>query len=134
MPTHYHDSPDEQQEPKQIQQEALPDDPYAVLELDPTADSDAIKRAYFQKVREHPPEKDPQQFKRIRAAYDALRTPEARATTDLLRLHPPPPYETYKRPPKLQTDYSEEDRETMLRAQSDLVRTDFSKDFRNVDL
>lgn len=129
-----HDIPDEQPEPKSLAPEGLPVNPYRVLALDPTASDAAIKQAYFQKVREHPPEKDPQQFKRIRAAYDALRTPEARAATDLFMLHPPPDYEPYKRAPTLTVDYVESDWDAVLRADTDLGRTDFSKDFRKIKL
>jgi curved DNA-binding protein CbpA len=129
-----HDRSDKQPEPKSLEPEGLPAKPYEVLELDPSASDAEIKKAYFQKVREHPPEKDPQQFKRIRAAYDALRTPEARAATDLFMLHPPPEYETYKRAPTLTVDYVESDWDAVLRADTDLDRTDFSKDFRNIKL
>ncbi|MCC7208754.1 MAG: J domain-containing protein, partial [Anaerolineae bacterium] len=52
--------------------------PYAVLGLDASATMLDIKRAYFLAVRQHPPESDPAGFQRIRAAYDALRTPAAR--------------------------------------------------------
>ena len=67
------------------------EDPYAVLGIPRDADQETIKRAYFQLVRAHPPEQDPEQFKRIRAAYERLRTPDRRAQTDLFLLQPPPP-------------------------------------------
>ena len=46
---------------------------YEVLGLTPEATSDDIKRAYFQLVRRHPPEKDPEQFQKIRHAYEVLK-------------------------------------------------------------
>ena len=49
-------------------------DPYAALGVAPTASDDEVKQAYFAQVRAHPPESDPQAFKRIRAAYERLRT------------------------------------------------------------
>lgn len=67
------------------------EDPYRVLGIDRNADAGEIKRTYFQLVREHTPEESPEQFQRIRAAYDQLRTPERRAQADLLLLQPPPP-------------------------------------------
>lgn len=66
-------------------------DPYAVLGLTRTNDDDAIKRAYFRLVREHPPERDPEKFQEIRAAYERVRSAEARSQTDLFLLQPPPP-------------------------------------------
>lgn len=70
---------------------ALIEDPYAVLGISRDVDQDTIKRAYFEQVRAHPPETDPDRFKRIRAAYEQLRTPERRAQSDLFLLQPPPP-------------------------------------------
>lgn len=65
-------------------------DPYAVLGLERSAGSDEIRRAYFGLVREHPPERHPEKFKQIRAAYERINTPERRARTDLFLLQPPP--------------------------------------------
>jgi curved DNA-binding protein CbpA len=68
-----------------------PKDPYAVLGVERTSDEAAIKRAYFRLVREYPPEREPQKFQEIRAAYDQVKTAEARSQTDLFLLQPPPP-------------------------------------------
>ena len=57
--------------------------PYKTLGVNRTATESEIKRAYFGLVREHPPERDPEGFKRIRAAYEKLRASAARAETDL---------------------------------------------------
>jgi curved DNA-binding protein CbpA len=46
--------------------------PFEVLGVDETAGDEAIKRAYLQKVREHPPERDPERFQAIRAAFEAV--------------------------------------------------------------
>ena len=67
-----------------------PQDPYAVLGVDRTSDEAAIKRAYFRLVREYPPEREPERFQQIRAAYDQVRTAEARSQTELFLLQPPP--------------------------------------------
>jgi curved DNA-binding protein CbpA len=67
------------------------EDPYAVLGLDRQADAGEIKKTYFRLVREYSPESSPEQFQRIRAAYEQLRSPERRAQADLLLLQPPPP-------------------------------------------
>jgi curved DNA-binding protein CbpA len=68
----------------------LPRNPYAVLGLDRRASDAEIKRAYFRLVRDFPPEREPEKFQEIRAAYESLRTPESRARADLFVLQPPP--------------------------------------------
>jgi curved DNA-binding protein CbpA len=60
------------------------DDPYAVLGLDQRATSDDVRRAYFRLVRQNPPEAHPEEFKRIRAAYETLRSPLRRAELALV--------------------------------------------------
>jgi curved DNA-binding protein CbpA len=67
-----------------------PKDPYAVLDIDRQAGEAEIKKAYYRLVREYPPEREPEKFQEIRAAYDQVRTAEARAQTDLFLLQPPP--------------------------------------------
>src|SRR4051812_32568459 len=47
-----------------------------------------IRAAYLQKVRQHPPDRDPEQFEQIREAYDLLRDPKRR--TELLLVGPDP--------------------------------------------
>src|SRR5437879_666487 len=63
--------------------------PYKVLGIERDASEAEIKRAYFTLVREHPPERDPDGFKRIRAAYEQLRTSGERAETDLFLIEGP---------------------------------------------
>ena len=109
-------------------------DPYAVLGIPRKAGLDDIKRAYFTRVREFPPERDPEMFKKIRAAYDMLRTPEAKAATDLFMPHPPVPYAGSKRPPVFDLDFQASDWATLIIAFSDLGRTDFRSDFREVEV
>ena len=64
------------------------DDPYAELGLAPTVPDPEIRRAYFALVRTCGPEQDPGRFKRIRAAYEQLASPEKRFEADQLRLQP----------------------------------------------
>lgn len=59
------------------------DNPYKVLGVERQATAAQIKQAYFGLVREHPPEQDPEGFKRIRAAYEKLRDTKDRAQTDI---------------------------------------------------
>jgi len=75
------------------------ENPYQVMELAPAATEEEIRHAYFRLVREHPPERDPDQFKRIRAAYEILRDPTRRAEWDLfVAVQPPDPLPTRRRP------------------------------------
>ena len=65
----------------------MPFEKYKTLGVEPTAAPEEIKRAYYRLVRQHPPEKDPETFKTIRAAYDTLSDPKARQAYDALETH-----------------------------------------------
>lgn len=65
-------------------------DPYAVLRVDREAGEAAIRQAYLEGVRGHPPERDPEGFKRVRQAYERLATADARAAA-LVEVPEPPP-------------------------------------------
>lgn len=58
-------------------------DPYRELGVAKSARTDEIKKAYFKLVRRYSPELFPEEFTRIRAAYDTLRDPARRARADL---------------------------------------------------
>ena len=45
---------------------------YEILGIDENADEKTIKRAYFKLIRTYSPEKDPERFQEIRAAYERL--------------------------------------------------------------
>ena len=62
--------------------------PFAVLGLDEDADDEAVRAAYLAGIRRSPPDRDPEGFRRIRDAYEALRDAERRRA---LRLFGPPP-------------------------------------------
>lgn len=107
-------------------------DPYAALGLLRDATLEAIKDAYFKLVREHPPERDPDAFKAIRAAYDRVRTAERRLETDLLLLQPELPLPAEEDAAEFDLSVHQEDLLAAARALSDLERTDFRQDFREV--
>jgi curved DNA-binding protein CbpA len=50
-------------------------DPYDVLDLPPSADEAAVRRRYLELVRSFSPERSPERFAEIRAAYEQLRDP-----------------------------------------------------------
>jgi curved DNA-binding protein CbpA len=53
-------------------------DPYAILELPADADDEAIRRRYLELVRQFSPEKYPEKFAAVRAAYESLRDLDTR--------------------------------------------------------
>jgi tetratricopeptide (TPR) repeat protein len=55
---------------------------YELLGIEKTADPQQIKRAYFGLVRQYPPERFPEEFKELRAAYETLSNGEKRAEYD----------------------------------------------------
>ena len=108
-------------------------DPYVALGVPRDATPDRIKDAYFKLVREHPPEREPEAFKAVRAAYERLRRPERRLETDLLLPHALP-LPTDLPAPEFDLSVHREDLLSAARALSDLDRTDFREDFRTVKL
>jgi curved DNA-binding protein CbpA len=48
-------------------------DPYQVLDLPADSDDDRIRRRYLELVRQFPPDRHPERFAAVRAAYDSLR-------------------------------------------------------------
>lgn len=109
-------------------------DPYATLGLARDASADEIKRAYFALVRANPPERAPEQFKRIRAAYERLRDPAKRAELDMLLLERWPAPERRRRTPQLDLRVLPADVLAALRALSDLDRSDWREHFEKVQL
>lgn len=54
---------------------------YLVLELDPAATPEDVRRRYLELTRAHPPGRDPERFAQIAAAYEALKDDRARVET-----------------------------------------------------
>ena len=63
--------------------------PFDVLAIAETADDEAIKKAYLQKVREYPPEHEPERFQAVRAAFEAIKTRRDRLRYRLFQQDPP---------------------------------------------
>jgi DnaJ-class molecular chaperone len=51
----------------------------ALLGVAPDASEADIRAAYLEQVRRHPPDREPEQFERVRDAYEKLRDPRQRA-------------------------------------------------------
>ncbi len=109
-------------------------DPYAVLGVAPTATAAEIKKAYFQLVRDYPPEKDSANFKRIRAAYEKVRDPEKRLESDMHRLNVWPQASQKRRLPQI--DLSLQPDDILLAAEhlSDLNRKDWREYYKKITL
>jgi curved DNA-binding protein CbpA len=60
-------------------------DPYEILGIPPHADESEIRRRYLELVRESPPDRAPERFAAIRAAYDEVRDPARRLSAVLFR-------------------------------------------------
>ena len=60
------------------------------LEEGPELTRDQVRRTYMRKLREHPPERDPEGFKKLREAYEMARhmpdPPPARSAPANVRL------------------------------------------------
>ena len=66
-------------------------DPRGVLGVNQDAGQEEIRAAYVRKVKEHPPDRSPEEFERIRDAYDSLRDPRRRMRDSLLSADPVAP-------------------------------------------
>lgn len=65
-------------------------DPYRVLGVARAhADDGAIRAAYLDGLRRHPPERDPEGFQRLRNAYEQIRSHRRRLAHDLFHLEVP---------------------------------------------
>lgn len=61
--------------------------PYFILDLTADAGDDDVRRAYLQKVKDNPPDRDPERFRLIREAYEALK--DRRSRLDYALFTPP---------------------------------------------
>src|ERR1035438_6665574 len=66
-------------------------DPTEVLGVSQDAGEEEIRTAYVRKVKEHPPDRSPEEFERIRDAYASLRDPRRRMRDTLASVDPVAP-------------------------------------------
>jgi curved DNA-binding protein CbpA len=59
-------------------------DPREVLGVPPNAGEEEIRAAYVRKVKEFPPDRSPEEFEKIRDAFESLRDPRQRTRAMLL--------------------------------------------------
>jgi hypothetical protein len=63
--------------------------PFEILGVSPGTSEEAIRAAYLQKVREFPPDRAPEKFAEVRAAFDELRDPGRLREKRLMSLDTP---------------------------------------------
>jgi len=63
--------------------------PFDILGVNEDASDEAIKKAYLQKVRQYPPERAPEQFQRIRTAFEAITNRQQRLKYQLFHHEAP---------------------------------------------
>jgi curved DNA-binding protein CbpA len=63
--------------------------PFNIIGVSEDATDETIKKAYLQKVRQYPPEREPEQFQIIRTAFEAIKTQEQRLKYLLFHHEPP---------------------------------------------
>jgi hypothetical protein len=57
---------------------------YEILELDPSASPDEFRKAYLSLVRQYPPDREPEKFREIHAAYQLVNDPMEQAKSILM--------------------------------------------------
>ena len=57
--------------------------PYTILAIPETAGDKDVKKAYLEAVRQNPPDRHPEQFRRIRRAYEQIATLKDRLRYEL---------------------------------------------------
>lgn len=65
--------------------------PFETLDVAEDAGDEAIKKAYLRKVREFPPERDAEGFRRVRAAFELIETEASRREYRLFHVALPEP-------------------------------------------
>ena len=67
---------------------------HQILDVRPDAPAEELRKAYLNLVRQHPPDRDPDKFRDIHAAYQMLNDPMAQATALLTLSRDKPDLET----------------------------------------
>jgi len=70
------------------------EDPKSILGVSADAGEEEIRNAYLKKIRQYPPDRAPEEFERVRDAYETLRDPCARTLAMLRSIDPKAPLQT----------------------------------------
>ena len=81
-------------------------DPREVLGINQDDGEEEIRTAYVRKVKEHPPDRSPEEFERIRDAYDSLRDPRRRMRDRLVSVDPLAPFVSVIEPKERQRRFA----------------------------
>ncbi|MGR8930682.1 MAG: J domain-containing protein [Gammaproteobacteria bacterium] len=60
--------------------------PFQIIGVNEQASDAEIKQAYLQLVKDHPPEREPQKFRQIQQAYQAIKDEDTRSSYQLFHL------------------------------------------------
>ena len=112
------------------------ENPYDILGIDKDASTADVKKAYFNLIKQHTPEKHGEEFKEIRSAYEQLKDTKKRLETDMFIFSDPYKEFVIEEPAEKREYEAKIDLNivinTMLESFSDLIRTDFRDDFNKI--
>ena len=77
--------------PKNFDFPFVDEDPQTILGVSNNADAEEIRAAYLKKIKAYPPERCPEEFERIRDAYEILNDPGRRILVQLQSVDPEAP-------------------------------------------
>jgi curved DNA-binding protein CbpA len=52
--------------------------PFELLEVTPDTTDEVVRLSYLDKIKEHPPDRDPRGFEQVRSAYEQIKDSRAR--------------------------------------------------------
>ena len=77
---------------RQATSKLTPSDAAKTLGVESSATDSQVRAAYLAKVALHPPDRDPEQFERVRDAYDLMRDPRRLASQVMQGPDPSAPF------------------------------------------
>jgi curved DNA-binding protein CbpA len=107
------------------------ENPYKTLGIGRNASEADVKKAYFNLVKQFTPERDAEEFKRIRRAYDRLKDSKARIEADLFLFEDPDGDFRFSGEECVLPDIPKII-EVLARSCSELDETDFSRDMTEI--
>lgn len=83
-----------------------PQDPLSVLGVRADSSDEQVRSAYLRKVKEFPPDRSPDEFERVRDAYELLRDRRRRVRHSLFSIDPGSPLESLLEPDSSETRFA----------------------------